>query len=358
MCSTALPGSDTSNRPGVLSRRRRATEGGSGAGGMINNTLQFLDRPIHFVVMQFGNFSLNTAPQLQLPSLIELNEDVSSFTYTLPYTDSEGDSVLFYLRSVPRIGSAMIDSTTGVLTYIPCRNCTGIENLQIYIIERELEFGTELSDTGVLQLSVNNVDDQLDIFFYDTNNDTLIGGSTTINVYVSANSTIPIVVARVGTYDVDGYYDDMEIFVTQGTHGSSNYIPWIDIVSVPESLPVYWDNSPVGNFTEYVSFLGVSVTYLPNDRNFIGTDRLTVYSQQEDNTLSRYLTIEIEVIPSWCINGGTCNGSITDVTCSNIIARRNDPGSYTCTCPSGYTGDYCQIVTSTPSVVTPGKLEE
>lgn len=325
---------------------------------MMNATqVEFLDRATHFVVMRFGNLSLNTAPQLNLPTILNLNEDVSSFTFTIPYTDNEGDGVWFYLTSIPRIGSATVDRSTGLLTYTPCLNCTGIEDLQIYIIERELEFGTELSDTGLLRLQVNNADDPLDIFLYDTTDpsNASIASTDSVTVYVSANSTVPVVIARVGTYDVDGFDDDLEVYVTTGTNGASSYETWLDAVAVPESLPVDWGQSPVGSFKGYISFLGVNVTYLASDPGFTGTDRVSVYSQQEDNTFSRFLHINIEVIESWCVNGGVCNGSVTDPTCTDVSARRASPGNYTCACPSGYTGDYCETALATTPLVTPGR---
>lgn len=320
----------------------------------MNATLtEFLDRPTHFVVMQFGNFSLNTAPQLQLPSLVELNEDVTLFTFTIPFTDNEGDTVWFYLTSVATIGSAIIDNSTGVLSYIPCRNCTGIESIRISIVEKELEFGTELSDAGVLQLQVNNVDDLLNIFLFDGNDS--ISHSNDITVYIDANTTVPVVVGRIGSYDIDGYSDDMEVFINGGSRGTSSYVTWLDVVAVPESLPVNWGELPIGRFNGYVAFLGVNIMYLLNDVNFVGTDQLSIYGQQEDGTFSQFLTISIDVIPSWCVNGGSCNGTASDLSCSNIEARKINPESYTCTCPTGYTGDYCQIAPPTSKAVSPGK---
>lgn len=331
-----------------LSRRRRAlSESGEGSGG---TDTEFLDRPTHFIVIQLGNFSINTAPQLQLSSQVVLQEDVPSFTYTIPYDDKEGDMVWFYLTTIPQLGTAELNRTTGLLTYIPCWNCTGIENLGIYIIERELEFGTELDDTSILQLNITNTDDPLGIFLYEktSHNESTIASNNTIIVYIEANRTQPVVVARVGVYDVDGYHDDLEVYVTQGTEGSSDYIRWVDMVSTAESIPVDWGVSPVVNFTGYISFLGADITYLPSSPDFTGTDVIRVYSQQEDNTFSHFLYINIEVLPSWCLNGGVCNGSVSDPTCEDIDTRRTDPNVYTCICPPGYYGDYCEMSSIIP----------
>jgi hypothetical protein len=352
VCSTVLDPSSAANRPVSLSRRKRLVVG-SGAEDTSNVT-EYLDRPTQFIVMKIGNFSFNTAPQLSLPSLIELDEDVTLFTYNIPYTDSEGDGVHFYLMSVPRLGLAIIDNVTGILTYHPCRNCSGIETLQIYIIERDLAFGTALHNTGILQLHINNRDDQSEIFLYETIsfNETSISNNRSVTVYIESNRTGPVTVARVGAYDVDGYSDNLEFFVTQGAMGTSGYVTWLDAVGIAESLPVDWSQLPINNFTGYVSFLGANITYIPNSPDFVGTDVIRVYSQQSDNSFSTSIGISVEVIPSWCLNGGTCGGSPSDPACTNITARRADPGSYTCSCPSGFAGVYCENDTS-PSIPQP-----
>ena len=294
--------------------------------------------------MKLGNFSLNTAPKLLLPLVLELEEDSTTFTYNIPYIDNEGDEVFFYLQSVPKLGHAVINSTTGDLSYIPCQNCSGVEQLYVYIIEKSMEFGPALYDSNVLQLLIKNRDDPQDIFLYESisSDDNTIANNDSITVYVEANRTESAVVARVGVYDVDGYHDNLKLYVTQGSNGSSGYIIWLDIVTTAESLPVNWNLSTISNYTGYIAFVGSSIIYLPKDVDFVGTDHLRVFSQQTDNSFSRPLDIFIEVIPSWCVNGGKCNGTITDPTCEDINARKASPESYSCACPQNYSGMYCE----------------
>lgn len=307
--------------------------------------------------MKLGNFSLNTAPKLSLPLVLELEEDISLFTYTIPYTDNEADQVFFYLQSIPKLGNAMIDNVTGVLSYTPCQNCTGIENIYIYIIEKGMEFGPALYDFNILQLIINNHDDLQDIFLYESisSEDNAISSNDNITVFVDANITESVVIARVGVYDVDGYHDDLELFVTNGVNGSSGYMIWLDAVATAESLPVNWEQSPIRNYTGYIAFVGANITYLPNS-DFVGTEHLRVYSQQTDQSFSRSLDIIIEVLPSWCVNGGKCNGTQSDPTCTDTYSRKNNPDTYSCACPPNFSGSYCEINLTTPISTYSGKV--
>ena len=342
-----MDGVDISARPSSLSRRRRNvldTESGSG-----DTSVNFLERPVQFIVIERGNVSLNTPPTLTLESVVTLNED-ETLMYKIPYMDNEEDEVRFYLTSVPERGTATIDPVSGTLTYTPCENCFGYESLDIYIKETNLVFGEELDARGTLQLYTANINDPLSLFLFESSSqeETAIWPSTTIDVYIEANRSTPVTIARVGVYDYDGYEDDIQVYVTSAAEGSSGYSIWLDAVAVPESLPVDWEDHDLQNFTGYISFVGVYVTFLPSDPNFVGTDKITVYAQQEDRITSISLDINIEVIPSLCLNNGVCGGSIIDPDCTNITNRRLNPEDYNCTCMSGYTGSYCQNATTQP----------
>ena len=346
MCSTIADGVNINNRPSSLSRRRRNIDSESGSGV---NQDSYLERPIQFIVIERGNVSSNTPPTLVFDSVVMLNED-ETFTYQIPYEDLEEDEVLFYLTSLPKRGTAMVDSVTGVLTYTPCENCFGYDVLDIYIKETNLQFGEGLDARGTLQLYIANTDDPLVSFLFESTlkTDTAIWPDTSISVYVEANRTKPVTVARMGVYDYDGYEDDIQTYVTIATEGSSGYNIWLDVVSVPESLPVDWTGYNVENFTGYISFLGVDVTFLPSDPNFLGTDKISVYANQEDKITTPFLEVNIIVIPSLCLNNGVCGGSLSDPDCINITNRINNPGDYNCSCTSEYSGLYCQDSVSEP----------
>ena len=218
----------------------------SGSGTEEEDIAKFLDRPTQFIVIEQGNVSINTAPILDFTSPVKMIEDEVLY-YTIPYIDNENDDVFYYLTTIPRLGSAHVDVNTGLLTYTPCQNCFGTENLGIYIRERELEFGEELDDSGTLQIMIENDDDPLILFFFESisQNDSRlnISSNSIIQVYIEANRTNPVTIAKVGVYDYDGYNDDLEVFVTDGGEGISGYETWLDIVSVSESLPVNWEGN-------------------------------------------------------------------------------------------------------------------
>ena len=323
-------------------------------------SLEFLDRPVHFIVIQVGNFSINTAPELQLPNLITIEEDTPLFTYQVEYTDGENDGVWFYLNSVPKLGEANISTDTGELRYIPCKNCTGFDSLEIQIVERPIEFGIPLSDTKILQIEVVNMNDAPQIFFYEelSRNDTLVSAKTTLTVYVVANRTQPVVVARIGAYDVDGYHDNLELIVTSTFLETANYNRLLAAVGVPESLPVNWGESPVGNFSGYVTFLGAEIEYLPPDATFTGGETIQVYVREIQTTVSSILTINIMVLPSLCLNNGICGGTAHDPECMDYVAREASPEDYNCTCLPGFTGRYCEVSTDiTPPMTEPGTVK-
>lgn len=333
-----MDGVDITNRPSSLARRRRNIDLESSGSGDTED--EFLERPVQFIVIERGNVSANTPPKLVIESPVMLTED-TPFTYQILYEDAEDDDVLFYITSVPKLGVATVDADTGVLTYTPCNNCIGYDTLEIYIQETNLKFGRELDATGLLQLHISNVDDPLISFLFENTSSNSIWSSDNIKVYVEANRTEPVTIAKVGAYDLDGYKDDMEVYVTGASAGSGGYTTWLDVVAVPESLPVNWIQDSIASFNGYIAFLGVDITYVSGDPEYTGDDLINIYAQQED-TVTSSLRIDIEVIPSVCLNNGVCNGSSTDPDCTDINNRINNPADYTCKCPDGYSGLYCQ----------------
>lgn len=74
-----------------------------------------------------------------------------------------------------------------------------------------------------------------------------------------------------------------------------------------------------------------------------------VYARDSQSFLSSpQLTVNIEVLPSYCQNGGECSHSATDTACSDVAARRSQPQAYTCKCLANFVGQYCETNTSAP----------
>ncbi len=350
MCSTLL---DDSARPTSLSRRRRQASG-FGSGLNSDPTVgpeNFLDRPTQFMVIRVGNTSTNTAPVLNLPiDPLIITED-TPFEYQLEFQDGEGDIVSFSLTSLPKLGSANL-TPDGRLTYTPCSHCIGLDMLYILIVENPLlDTQIPLSATGLLLLNIQNTLDNPEVYFYTNTTSRELRVERTVNVFVDANRTAPVPVASIAGFDYDGYNDDLSILLQNGLNGEAGSIIWLDAVNVPESLPISFvdGSNAVLSYFDYITFIGAYIMYLPRDTDFVGTDTISIIVQDSNLGQSTDLTIEIEVLPSLCQNGGVCGGSEVDPDCSNVTMRRNGFQGYNCSCPNGFGGEYCETQTSTPA---------
>ena len=351
VCSTLLD--ELANRPTSLSRRRRQASG-SGSGMNSDPTtepLSYLDRPTQFIVIRVGNTSTNTPPILDLPSDPLIVTEDTPLQYQLQYEDAEGDIVSFYLASLPKLGSANL-TTDGQLTFTPCDNCLGIDMLDILIVENPLlDTQVPLSAGGRLLLQIQNRFDNLEVFFYTNVTSSQLTVQRSVTVYMDANRTSPVRVASIAGFDYDGYNDDLSISIQNGLQGDAGSEIWLDVVNVPESLPISFADgtNSILSYADYITFVGSYITYLPRDRNFIGTDSVSIIVQDSNSRTSSGLTIQIEVLPSVCQNGGVCGRSELDPDCTDIARRRNGSEGYNCSCPSGFGGQYCEIQTNTPT---------
>ena len=354
VCSTVL--TEVVSRPVSLTRRRRqtmesdsVTNSGMGSGMMDMSLIpvtDYLDRPVHFMLMRIGNVSTNTAPELLLPGdPIEVSEDTVLEGYQIDFTDGEGDFVDFYLASLPKLGNATL-TVDGLLTYTPCTNCTGLDSIEVYVIERPFgENHTPLSASGQLLINITNTNDFPKVLFYSDITLDAVTLNSNLTVYSEANRTAPAVVASIAAFDYDGYYDDLTVFVTNGMYGVGGFQTWLDAVNSPESLPLMFPEDiqhDLEVFMGYVSFVGGYVTYLPNDPTFTGFDMLTIRVRDSNGRLSPTLSLTVEVLPSPCQNNGVCGGSDLDPNCTDVDARRAGFEGYNCSCLTGYEGEFCE----------------
>lgn len=315
-------------------RRRRQVE---------NTTAGFLDRAVHLIVGQIGSFSINTPPRLQLPvQPLQISEHPVVFSLDLStlYTDAEGDLVTFHLTSAPQLGTVNL-TANGQLTYLPCPNCTGVEDVLVYITEEPFGINIPMSDTGVLVLDIVNRNVAPEAFFFADVTTGTVHGEMNMTVFVDNNRTQFTSVALFGGFDVDGFNDDLSVVISGATNGDTRAEVWLDVVTVSESLPVVWpDNSTGMRFTGYLAFLGVNITYLPHSPSFTGTEVLFVSVRDSSNLFSRLLTLVINIFDSPCQNGGRCNDTST-----------LGPGCV-CDCVDGFYGARCESSNAT-GIVTP-----
>ena len=331
-------------------------EDGSGGSGGRSRRQEFqdgLERPIQLIVARIGNTSINTPPSLvALDAPLQVNEG-EVLRYQLEYIDDENDIVDFYLTSLPQFGYANI-TNDGLFTYVPCTDCTGNDTIGLFILERPFGVNVRMEAVGSVQVQINNVNDPPEIFFYDDIHSNLVNNYTTSLAYIEANRTDYVAVAQIGAWDLDGYEDDLSVHIISPEFGQARADIWLDIVTAAESLPVNWTQLPSsrgGVYKSYVTFIGVNITYLPYDPDNNFTDEFVVFVRDSNRRTSTLLTIQVEVLPSLCQNNGVCNGSVEDPDCSNITARRTNFIDYNCSCPIGFTGQYCENQTETAPIV-------
>lgn len=344
------------NRPPSLSRRRRQLNSTNDTTTMnVSSSLEYLDRPVQFIVMQVGNLSLNTPPVVAFPTLSTQEEDpLTALSLQQYVTDMEGDTVQFRLQSVPRLGTVNL-TATGLLSYSPCANCFGQEMLEVVVTEVMFDDNhIPLSVTSTLNITITDSGDNPVLFFYDGlgRDDTDMLTNLTIAVAVETNRTGPMTIAKVGAYDVDGSENFIELSPT-GTEDSIGYEPWLRAFTVAQSLPVSWPtDSNLFNFTGFLAFYGANITYQAAEGLSSDVVQVNARDTSPGREFAPRLTINIDIIPSWCQNGGLCGGSLEDPNCTNITTRREDPSQYRCTCLAGYSGTFCEV-SLTPVVPTP-----
>ena len=335
MCSTVVSeGSDSQDR-----KRRQSESSASGSG----EDRDYLDRAVQFIVVGIGNISANTAPELLLPAEpLSVFEDEILSNYQLQFSDAEGDKVKFYIASPPLIGTASL-TLDGLLSYTPCSDCTGVDSFEVYIIEEPFGFNNEpLVASGNLVIEIENVNDNPSLYAYDplSQKATDITADMEIHVYVESNRTDPVSIAQVAALDVDGYFDDLSVSTQSGSFAVANSEIWLDVVNILESLPVTSLPGDSAAFLGYITFLAANITYLPHES---GSDIVQVRVRDIHSALSSTLTVNVTVVPSWCLNNGVCGGNSADPNCTDIEARRNTPESYSCSCVDGFTGQYCEV---------------
>ena len=86
------------------------------------------------------------------PLSYTLNED-SNLTFDLNASDLEGDVLAWSIGSNPSNGTATVDSTTGLVTYVPSADYEGNDTLTVTVSD------ATLTDSVVVNLTINGVND-------------------------------------------------------------------------------------------------------------------------------------------------------------------------------------------------------
>ena len=345
MCSDVPVSSD------YVRRKRREVDNSTTP----TNVTSFLNRETQFAVARTLNDTVNTPPRLALPPEgITVYEDVGtgSTPFQIAFVDAEKDAVTYSVESLPRLGTATIDNATGLLTYVPCSNCIGTDQVLIRITEIPFADHRPLSDEALLTVRITNVDDLPRMFlFLGVDEGDAIDPSTSTIVYVEANRTTGSRVARVAAYDFDGLNDDL-LFRTTTSFGTVNVSVWLDAVGSPGAFPVDWKSANVsaGDFIGDLTFLAADLFYRPSSSS---NDEIKLSVRHLEGTFSSIYTVKIVVLSNPCLNDGQCGGSVLDPNCTDRVAREASFDGYTCKCKEGYGGTYCEKRLVPPVEPTP-----
>ena len=220
--------------------------------------------------------TISISPVNDAPVIIESNSSLSftlfedqNFTRDINASDVDGDSLTWILETAPEYGTALLNSTTGYLTYTPNLNYVGLDSLKIVLTDGAQE------DEQFFNFVIMEKNDPP--FFLDSN--------TTLSF------TVP---------------EDLQL--SRAINASD-----------PDGDTLIWSirQPPVQGASYIDSETGV-LLYQPNP-NFKGSDMLTV--QVSDGALSSEITIYLSVIPA--------NDPPNNISLSNSSVAEGLPVGYT-----------------------------
>eukprot|EP00117_Sycon_ciliatum_P050069 scpid53697/ scgid4764/ len=320
---------------------------------------QYLSSEMHLIVAQLLNTTVNTPPRLsfkqQQPYVIAEDSATVQLDLSNAIEDDEKDTGTFSLTSIPERGIATI-SAAGILRYTPCTDCTGSETIMVKFTENPQTSLPQYTASSAFTISISNDNDPpLSFLFTPSPASRTMHSSTTLQTYAEANHTAAQLVARVAFYDYDGSFDTLTHLVetSQPLLGTLSVDLDFQAVGVGTSMPVDWPTGhKAASFSGDIVFTVANITYIPPTPDYTGSETFTIFARDSQSFLSSpQLVVVIDVLPSYCQNGGQCSHSAFDSSCQNITTRRSSPQLYTCKCPTGYWGQYCERNTSTTTAV-------
>ena len=199
------------------------------------------------LVLQLNVIGVNDAPVITYPEsplTLSITED-NTLSYDLNATDADGGNLTWSISSAPANGSASINLTSGIMSYIPNVNFNGSDNLQVQVSDGAL--------TDSIEITV------------------IIGSVNDAPVITVPTSPFPLSVLLNGSivYDFNASSDS-----------DGNTLSW-KILSNPSSGSASIDST-----------LGI-LNYSPN-LNYLGNDSMVI--QVSDGSLTNSVTLNLTVI--------------------------------------------------------------
>ncbi|KAI0217501.1 hypothetical protein LSAT2_030719 [Lamellibrachia satsuma] len=309
----------------------------------------------------------NSPPIIQSESDISIFED-QQFTFIITAKDPEKDEVSFLLNlTAPApMGNASL-TLDGTLTYMPCANCYGTDTVYFTVWERRTDGEQPLSVDGTLTINIVGTNDAPNLQMFSEGRD-IVPPSSKVAIAVEENNANDAayqdVMFVVAASDAD-YDDDVKLAFDPPEHGNLTVYTMVKNVNIiPQDCSQPWhsrrhlwdkliDAISSSNSIQKVRLpepcdddlgqrhLAVVVTvfkYRPFE-GYFGEDVIKVSAK--DIYSQDLLVIDVNVLRNPCMNQGVCEGPETDPNCTSTNRTKGFDG-YSCGCPRGYSGDYCE----------------
>ncbi|KAK6192291.1 hypothetical protein SNE40_003784 [Patella caerulea] len=295
----------------------------------------------------------NTAPTLISTRHMTMMEDSGTLVYSPRVADEEDDDVKVVIVSLStdHLGSVNI-TQSGLLLYLPCKECSGELKIQIRLTEIQSEDIEPKTTDETLTIRVLSTNDAPMVF-------SLVGNRNILHV----DSTEPVTILLeenhkflhqknnftwiFGAYDVDKP-DELSVHIDGPLNGSLSLSQGRDFDDVLNCNVNEMTSSclimDLSHPVEDMSWLYYVMTYIPND-DITGYDVIKLYVSDHMSVRSDVVTFNMAILNMPCINGGTCQSKYTDGTrykCQDALRADNFYDYYSCNCTNGWSGVNCQ----------------
>lgn len=274
------------------SRKRRAAENENGLVSARSIILASVESDI-----------VNYPPYLVSDTEYQMYEDAGTVEITLSAVDPEGDQFEFILNTTVYVSNGTVNlSQDGLLTYKPCQDCFGTDNIHFDIIERHVDDIESLSTSIILTIEILALNDNPEIVVINEGRVLPVTDST-ITLIVDNNSPSQEPYAGLlillSSFDVDGdglslYYEAPEhgVFEIKTQRQTTDDIDincdlvWIDMYDIweeelskfeshqPYSMPIPCDLDRNLTVNE-INWMLASMLYTPIS-DYIGPDSIKV----------------------------------------------------------------------------------
>ncbi|XP_033105583.1 uncharacterized protein LOC117107873 isoform X2 [Anneissia japonica] len=290
----------------------------------------------------------NEPPIILMEDVLKMHEDAGILEYQIYATDSDDDPVVFQLDPnypVTELGEIVELSVDGVFKFKPCLDCYGNAYIFIKAVETpESQFVEPLTSTKAFEVDISSRQDPPVVYFCTRKtSDTPAVDERFYQLTMEENTDTNVayqdLIGYVGAYDVD-MDDVLHLMFQTPTQGQFHVKP-----------PEREDPSTSGALTECriqyphstgaMAWVWTEVTYKPN-KGFYGSDYLSVFARDQADLYSKVLEVDIAVMKNPCTIHGTCHGVVNDTNCEDP-RRKNSFDGYSCSCATGWVGDFCEL---------------